>query len=203
MAKYSMLSKLRQHFLFFASSSDVLFCSSSVTRLRQLNGPTQRLERRRELQENFLTVGRDRHLKTEPFFMSSMSVDCLVITSADLHVLLFHSHINKKTTYTDPRLAFAVEDNDSPDDFTQKFDSSSTALQVLHGRDLSGKVVIVTGGNSGIGYETCRALAFHGAQVIMASRDLDKSKAAVERIVSERVSNPLRSDTFQNLRSFR
>ena len=135
--------------------------------------------------------------------MSSMNVDCLVITSADLRVLLFHSHINKKTTYTDPRLAFAVEDNDSPDDFTQKFDSSSTALQVLHGRDLSGKVVIVTGGNSGIGYETCRALAFHGAQVIMASRDLDKSKAAVEQIVSERVSNPLRSDTFENLRLFR
>lgn len=69
-----------------------------------------------------------------------------------------------------------------------KFDSSSTALAVLHGRDLSGKVVVVTGGNSGIGYETCRALAFHGAKVIMASRDVQKSRDAIGRIIKERVS---------------
>lgn len=98
------------------------------------------------------------------------------------------SHLNKKTTYTDPRLAFAIEEKDNPDDFSQKFDSSTTALQVLHGRDLSGKVVVVTGGNSGIGYETCRALAFHGAHVVMASRDAKKSKEAIQRIVSQRVS---------------
>jgi len=75
----------------------------------------------------------------------------------------------------------------------QKFDSSSTALQILHGRDLSGKVVVVTGGSGGIGYETCRALAFHGAHVIIASRDMVKSKDAVERILSERVSSYCRS----------
>ena len=64
---------------------------------------------------------------------------------------MLFSHVNQKTTYTDPRLAFAEEVKNSPLDFRQKFDGSSTALQVLHGRDMSGKYVIVTGANSGIG----------------------------------------------------
>ena len=76
---------------------------------------------------------------------------------------------------------------DTTNEIQQHFDSSSTALQVLHGRDLSGKVAIVTGGNCGIGYETCRALAFHGAHVIMACRDLDKANIAIEKIKTERV----------------
>ena len=97
------------------------------------------------------------------------------------------SHINKKTTYTDPRLAFAVEEKENPDDFRQLFDSSSTSLQVLHGRDLSGKVAIVTGGNSGIGFETCRAMAFHGAHVVMACRDMDHARLQIARISEERV----------------
>lgn len=60
--------------------------------------------------------------------------------------------------------------------------------QVLHGRDLSGKVAIVTGANCGIGYETVRAMAFHGAHVIMVCRDLEKAREAITRIVAERVS---------------
>ena len=67
------------------------------------------------------------------------------------------SHINHKTTYTDPRLAFAEEIKDSALDFRQKFDASSTALQILHGRDMSGKHVIITGANSGIGKRSCSA----------------------------------------------
>lgn len=97
------------------------------------------------------------------------------------------SHINKKTTYTDPRLAFATEEKETPDDFRQEFDSSSTALQVVHGRDLSCKVAIVTGASDGIGYETTRGLAYHGAHVILACRDVEKSKSAMERITKERV----------------
>lgn len=64
---------------------------------------------------------------------------------------MIFSHINQKTTYTDPRLAFAEEVKDTPLDFRQKFDGSSTALQILHGRDLTGKYVLITGANSGIG----------------------------------------------------
>jgi hypothetical protein len=44
--------------------------------------------------------------------------------------------------------------------------------------DLSGQVALVTGGNSGIGLETVRALAGHGARVILACRDTTKGQAA-------------------------
>jgi protochlorophyllide reductase len=44
--------------------------------------------------------------------------------------------------------------------------------------DLSGRVALVTGANSGLGLETTRALATHGAHVIMAVRTLDKGRWA-------------------------
>ncbi|KAK7440996.1 short-chain alcohol dehydrogenase [Stygiomarasmius scandens] len=46
--------------------------------------------------------------------------------------------------------------------------------------DLSGKVVIVTGGNSGIGKHTIQALLEHNAKVYMASRNAEKAKAAID-----------------------
>jgi NAD(P)-dependent dehydrogenase (short-subunit alcohol dehydrogenase family) len=46
-------------------------------------------------------------------------------------------------------------------------------------------VAIVTGANSGLGYETARALARKGATVIMAVRNLEKGHAAAERIEGE------------------
>jgi NAD(P)-dependent dehydrogenase (short-subunit alcohol dehydrogenase family) len=51
--------------------------------------------------------------------------------------------------------------------------------------DLSGKVAIVTGANSGIGYETARALARKQATVILACRDSKKGAAAVQTITQE------------------
>lgn len=48
--------------------------------------------------------------------------------------------------------------------------------------DMSGKVVIVTGANSGIGYETAQALARKGASVVMACRNLEKANAAASEI---------------------
>ena len=50
--------------------------------------------------------------------------------------------------------------------------------------DQSGRVAIVTGANSGIGYETARALANKGATVVMACRNLDKANAAADKIRS-------------------
>lgn len=44
--------------------------------------------------------------------------------------------------------------------------------------DLSGKVIIVTGGNSGLGYESVKAFAEKGAEVILASRTVEKGEAA-------------------------
>ncbi len=46
-----------------------------------------------------------------------------------------------------------------------------------------GKTFIVTGANSGVGFETCRVLASRGASVVMASRDVTRGDAARKRIL--------------------
>jgi NAD(P)-dependent dehydrogenase (short-subunit alcohol dehydrogenase family) len=48
--------------------------------------------------------------------------------------------------------------------------------------DQSGRVVVVTGSNTGLGLDTARVLAERGAQVVLAVRNLDKGKAACEKI---------------------
>jgi NAD(P)-dependent dehydrogenase (short-subunit alcohol dehydrogenase family) len=48
---------------------------------------------------------------------------------------------------------------------------------------MQGKTVVVTGGNSGIGFETAAALAQMGARVLVTARNADKGRAAVARII--------------------
>ena len=48
--------------------------------------------------------------------------------------------------------------------------------------DLCGRTAVVTGANSGIGWYTTRALAVHGARVIMACRDIERGKLAADDI---------------------
>src|SRR3984957_2628659 len=50
--------------------------------------------------------------------------------------------------------------------------------------DQSGRVAIVTGANTGIGYHTAAALAAAGAHVVLAVRDLEKGNEALARIVA-------------------
>ncbi|WP_328307233.1 SDR family NAD(P)-dependent oxidoreductase [Streptomyces sp. NBC_00442] len=59
------------------------------------------------------------------------------------------------------------------------FGALSTTSDVLAGIDLTGKLAVVTGGYSGIGLETTRALAGAGARVVVPSRRLDVAEAAV------------------------
>ena len=63
-----------------------------------------------------------------------------------------------------------------------KFGATSTTDEVLDGVNLSGKRILVTGASAGLGVETCRTLAAHGAQVVGAARDLNKAKAATEQV---------------------
>ena len=62
------------------------------------------------------------------------------------------------------------------------FGAKSTTDEVLEGVDLSGKRVLVTGVSAGLGVETARALAAHGATVVGAARDLEKAKRATAAI---------------------
>lgn len=58
------------------------------------------------------------------------------------------------------------------------FDGESTAESVTEGLDLTGKNILVTGCNSGMGYETMRVLAKHGAHVIGTGRTPEKADEA-------------------------
>jgi NAD(P)-dependent dehydrogenase (short-subunit alcohol dehydrogenase family) len=60
------------------------------------------------------------------------------------------------------------------------FGATSTTDEVLEGIDLSGKRVLVTGVSAGLGVETARTLAAHGAEVVGAVRSLDKAQGATE-----------------------
>lgn len=62
------------------------------------------------------------------------------------------------------------------------FGATSTTDDVLDGVNLSGKRVLVTGVSAGLGVETARALAAHGAYVIGAARDLAKAEAATAAV---------------------
>ena len=62
------------------------------------------------------------------------------------------------------------------------FGATSTTDEVLEGVELSGKRILVTGVSAGLGVETARALAAHGAQVVGAARDLTKAKGATGQV---------------------
>jgi WW domain-containing oxidoreductase len=68
---------------------------------------------------------------------------------------------------------------------------NATAMQVLDTLkvNIDGQTFIVTGGNSGIGYETCRALAVHGAHVIMACRNVAAASEAKDKILKDKVQS--------------
>ena len=64
----------------------------------------------------------------------------------------------------------------------ERFGATSITDDVLAGVDLSGRRMLVTGVSAGLGVETARALAAHGAQVVGAARDLAKAERATAEV---------------------
>lgn len=76
---------------------------------------------------------------------------------------------------------------------TSPFGARSTALEVISGHDLCGRTAILTGGASGIGVETARALLSAGAEVILGVRDLGRAEPVAARLRQETGSDRLRT----------
>jgi NAD(P)-dependent dehydrogenase (short-subunit alcohol dehydrogenase family) len=81
------------------------------------------------------------------------------------------------------------------------FNAKSTAIEVIQGINLTGKIAIVTGGNTGIGLETTRTLAAAGATVIVPARDIEKAKRNLQGIANVELEamdlmNPYSIDAF-------
>ena len=90
---------------------------------------------------------------------------------------------------------------------TASFGATSTTDDVLSGVNLNGKRILVTGVSAGLGVETARSLAAHGAQVVGAARDLNKAKAATEQVRKAAADNCGRFELVEldlaNLKSVR
>ncbi len=63
-----------------------------------------------------------------------------------------------------------------------KYDEETTAEEVTRGLNLTGKTILITGANSGLGFETARVLAGRGAHVLAAARNMDKARKAAVSI---------------------
>lgn len=72
---------------------------------------------------------------------------------------------------------------------TTSFGATSTTDDVLSGVNLKAKQILVTGVSAGIGIETARSLAAHGAQVVGAARDLNKAKTATAQVRKDAAAN--------------
>jgi NAD(P)-dependent dehydrogenase (short-subunit alcohol dehydrogenase family) len=68
------------------------------------------------------------------------------------------------------------------------FDANSTTDDVLSGISLLGKRILVTGVSAGLGIETARALAAHGAYVVGTARDIAKAEAATAQVRKDAAS---------------
>jgi len=82
------------------------------------------------------------------------------------------------------------------------FDRHSTGAEVLADVDVSGKTAIVTGGYSGIGLETTRALAAGGAKVIVPVRSPETAQESLGGVEGDVTSRPLDLGDLSTVRAF-
>jgi NAD(P)-dependent dehydrogenase (short-subunit alcohol dehydrogenase family) len=80
------------------------------------------------------------------------------------------------------------------------FGALSTAEEVTAGLDLSGTTAVITGCNSGIGYETMRVLALRGAHVIGTARTSEKAREACSNVVGKASPAVLELSDFDSVR---
>jgi NAD(P)-dependent dehydrogenase (short-subunit alcohol dehydrogenase family) len=74
-------------------------------------------------------------------------------------------------------------------DTLELFGAASTTDEVLSSANLRGKRILVTGVSAGLGIETARSLAAHGADVLGAARDLNKAQAATAQVRRDAAAN--------------
>lgn len=67
--------------------------------------------------------------------------------------------------------------------------------------DQQGRVAVVTGSNGGLGFETARALAEHGATVVLAVRDVEKGKKAAARMTGNVTVQELDLTSLESVRA--
>jgi NAD(P)-dependent dehydrogenase (short-subunit alcohol dehydrogenase family) len=83
------------------------------------------------------------------------------------------------------------------------FGPDTTTDEVLDGVDLTGKTILITGASAGLGVETARALAEHGARLVLGVRDLAKGEKALGEAGVDASSYDLRELDLADLQSVR
>jgi len=79
------------------------------------------------------------------------------------------------------------------------FGGDSTAEEVTEGLDLTGKTALVTGVNTGIGYETMRVLALRGAHVLGTARTPEKGRTACDSVIGHATPFVLELSDFDSV----
>lgn len=100
-----------------------------------------------------------------------------------------------------PLLASCSRDQTIPADGVPRseFDQDSTAEDVTEGIDLNGKIAVVTGCTSGIGFETMRVLAKRGCYVIGTGRTLESAQRACAKVIGTTTPVQLELSDFDSV----
>lgn len=104
----------------------------------------------------------------------------LIICLAFVAIMLILRTVNsfsKITSYEDDMIDDARQKR-----LPSRYNHKTEAKEIVEGMDLTGKNVVITGGYTGIGIETTKALTSVGAQVIVLARDMERAKKNLKNI---------------------